>query len=596
MTRKILWVVVSFLLVASLVLASCAKEEEVTPGEQEEEEEVVTPGEQEEEEEVITPAAGEPQYGGSLTVVLGTLTSLGYPNIAYGTGSGNLSNYVMEKFYLNDLEKYGVRGTGECDFTMSGVPPLRFFKGGLAESWEVTPDKIVFHIRPGVYWTGLSINPVMEKREFTADDFAFNEYRRWSDPLCPGYAMLIAGGKDWIKDIYALDKYTAVIETSFFHGDWHSILTASMGFMMAPENFEAGHDKWENLVGTGAFYVKAYVYGSHLTLGRNPDYWGTTTINGKEYQLPFIDELVFPLIGDATTATAALRTATVDAYTSVPMTTAVSLAKTNPDLLSFYQTWTGSTLACLRCDQPPFNNREVRRALFIGTNRDAISAMLLQPGGYHRVPIAEWDEGWIPIEELPASAQELYTYDPVKAKQMLADAGFPNGFAMNILTRTDSQFPEIAEMLADMWEKLGIKVTINTGETSVVRAKANKLAFQDCYLDAGGWGYSPLQSVPIFFSSWATRPWCAYSNEYVDSRLKAAIQEFDTAKRVALLEEVFVRIIDDAPVISLSSSLNVVAMTWPWVKNYYGETNFQFTPDIQNWWLDADLRAKMGYK
>ena len=79
-----------------------------------------------------------------------------------------------------------------------------------------------------------------------------------------------------------------------------------------PETRAAGAEKYENHIGTGAFMFDEYVSGSHMSYKRNPDYWDTTIIDGQEYELPFIDKVVCPIIPDPSTRVAALRTGTFD--------------------------------------------------------------------------------------------------------------------------------------------------------------------------------------------------------------------------------------------------------------------------------------------
>ncbi|GAJ16904.1 unnamed protein product, partial [marine sediment metagenome] len=117
--------------------------------EEEEEEEV----EEEEEEEEEEPAVGVPQRGGTLTLHFFTLPRPGNVDPANQLWPGGLyGDPVLEMFKMDDIETYGPRGTGEYSFVSHKMAPLQYCKGALAESWEVTPDKIVFHIRPGVYW------------------------------------------------------------------------------------------------------------------------------------------------------------------------------------------------------------------------------------------------------------------------------------------------------------------------------------------------------------------------------------------------------------------------------------------------------------
>ena len=599
MKRRILWLVLSFLVVAALVVTSCAKEEVVTPGEQEEEEEVVTPGEEvEEEEEVVVPAAGEPVYGGRLTLLYNQTDFLGSPDPQWGVyNTFAFWSSVMERPFCGDVYKYGARGTGEWLFSQVTYTPEKYLTGALAESWEVTPDKIVLHMRQGVLWYADHVD-FMETREFTADDMVWNLIRA-ADPASPGSGYY--DGIYWVKEpheehIYATDRYTVVIETNYYHSAWTFILTGGSGQVIAPECVEkADVTKWENLVGTGPFYIKKYVPGSHMLYGRNPYYWQKATINGIEYDTPFLDEYIHVMIKDVATTVAALRTATLDVEMKVPPEQAASLDKTNPELMKVRNTAAGWSMTLfLRCDQPPFSDRNVRRALFIGTDRTVANAVNMIKMDYYEWPIAKGTAGYVPMERLPASCQELLTYDPVKAKQMLADAGYPTGFTMQINTSTRANMAVIAELLADQWKKLGITVEIIVK----VETTINKISREHTYQGATT-AWSSMDQPDIistgFWTITGPRNYSAYYDEYSSSRLLAAVSEIDEAKRTTMLEEVFVHMLDDAPCIAFGYPCDSTYF-WPWVKNCYGEVAyFNQSPDYHNWWLDAKLKATMGY-
>ena len=113
-------------------------------------------------------APGEPQYGGSVTVINAPTDKLGNPDRAYGSGPVVYwINHVCEKIHVGDVYQYGVRGTGEFTFSNDYGLPLKYKKGGLVESWDITPDAVVFNFRKGVYWSGLSINSVMDDKRNT---------------------------------------------------------------------------------------------------------------------------------------------------------------------------------------------------------------------------------------------------------------------------------------------------------------------------------------------------------------------------------------------------------------------------------------------
>ncbi len=326
-------------------------------------------------------------------------------------------------------------------FMTNSGPPEKFTVGSLAESWEVTPDKVVLHIRPGVYWSGMSINPVMEPREYIAEDFVFNFNRTleadfWAVPTV----------KEWANPAYVDDRYTAIIPTKFANPAWWMHINFWIfGQQIPHETVEAGPRDWRNIVGTGPFVITEYVPGTYMTYAPNPLYWRKTTINGKEYQLPFVDEIVMPVIADEVTAIAALRTGTLDMYNYVDFPNVEHLAQTNPELLKSPGLDGGCWIIQLRVDKPPFSDIDVRRALFLGTDKQAITKALTGMDFRIEWPIWTGDEGYTPLEELPAETRLLYDYNPTLAKQMLADAGCPDGFKANMYDQARPLTTDLAE-------------------------------------------------------------------------------------------------------------------------------------------------------
>ena len=206
------------------------------------------------------------------------------------------------------------------------------------------------HVRPGVFWTGLSVNPgVMERREYTAQDLATNLQRILESPRGGGVVSSDFIATPYSESIYAQDEHTAIIEFKQFYFEWWTNILLSFE-QMAPEVIAAGPKDWHNLVGTGPFAIKEYVSGSHIAYQRNPDYWKTTVIDGKEYQTPFVDEMVWPFIADESTQIAALRTATLDAHLNVDVAHQASLDRTSPDLLKIEQPSGDANFIVLRAD------------------------------------------------------------------------------------------------------------------------------------------------------------------------------------------------------------------------------------------------------
>ena len=555
------------------------------------------------EEAAAEPMAetGKPQYGGTLTVLNFLTDSLGVPDPAYGSGYTVIKNIVGERIQVGDVQKYGIRGSGVFDFTDDAGLPLPYKTGGVCDSWEVTSDKLTLHVRLGIVWTGKSIDNVMEKRTVTAEDIVYH-YRRVFDEAsgAGGYIR----GIDWIKKpevehVYAVGDDTVVFDTNYFHADWDGILQGGGGQLFAPESYEASLPdklKWENMVGTGAFWLKEYVPGSHLKFGANPDYWQKAIIDGEEYKTPFVDEYVLPMIKDEATAVAALQTATVDAYLRTTRPFVPALERSAPQLESRRSGAGLANTITFDTTKKPFDNKDVRRALMIGTDREAVNAMLMEPWlEYNMAPFAKGWEGWVDVKDMPESTKTLYEHNPELAKKMLADAGYPNGFEVDFLVMNTYQNDDIAEMIVDQWKDLGIKVNITVKDGTSVNSEVRPPAHME--QDAVVWvivTHTPILFAHTYYGSTGPRNAGYYSSEYFDSRMLSAMKEVDDAKRVKMLEEANLRAQDDVAAIPFAFP-SWTAFWWPWVKNCHGEVWYHIhTPDYHNWWLDENLKEEMG--
>ncbi|GAI05480.1 unnamed protein product, partial [marine sediment metagenome] len=305
--------------------------------------------------------------------------------------------------------------------------------------------------------------------ELTAEDIVLDIHRFIESPWGGRFDGLIT--KDGVK---ATDRYTLVIEFERYS----PVVMYFLGFedralISPPETETAGADKWENQVGTGAFMFEEYVVGSHMSVVRNPNYWGKAAINGVEYQMPFMDRVVMPIIPDTATQMAALQTGKVDFYQRVGASQFGMLDKTAPQILKSYQADMGSDFQ-MRCDEPPLDDVRVRRALMIGTNiKDLRRVVKAEDLPFFWAPYSPEDPTiFTPLEEMPEDIQRLYDYNPTLAKQMLEEAvGPPDAdgvfFTIDLTVSgthgvTATEAVDLAALLKDQWAKIGVEATIGS--------------------------------------------------------------------------------------------------------------------------------------
>jgi peptide/nickel transport system substrate-binding protein len=542
---------------------------------------------------MVESEAGEPQYGGTLTTFFWQAGDgePGSPDIADGlTNPVFWLAHILERPLIGDFEKYGPRGTNEYAFDLwSGLPSF-VLTGCLLESWEIGDEKTVWHVRPGVMWHGHRPE-VMKARELTAEDIAADIYRFLASPPGKGIAYLV--GK-----AYATDKYTLVIETplGYDSGLMYHLGYNSRSMIDPPEVYAAGCT-WENVIGTGPFMHEEYVVGSHMTFIRNPDWWKTTIIDGKEYELPFIDKLVPVIIPDMTSQVAALRTGKIDFSHKVMVEYWNSLDKTNPELLSTKSPMGMGMALFFNTAKPPFDDVNLRRAISIGTDREAFTRSLgiemLRPTWPLSSSIPSV---YIPMEKLPEDIRILYDYNPTLARQMLDDLGIPEGFKMNITVASTHPGLDIASLFVNQMEKIGITAELDVKEFAILRGNNVAGAYPHATSDSAAWTL-PVETLRSFTTPYIHNM-SHYSNEAFDNAFAKLAAEKNLAERDRLSKEAGLMVMGDVPVILLNPTA-VGIYWWPWIKNYYGERNAnaqEYAVFLAHAWIDQELKKAMGYK
>jgi peptide/nickel transport system substrate-binding protein len=213
---------------------------------------------------------------------------------------------------------------------------------------------------------------------------------------------------------------------------------------------------WRNACGTGAFMLTDVVPGSTITYSKNPDYWMKDPVNTGN-TLPYVDVVKQFVIPDQSTMLSAFRTGKLDIVHELLWEDKDSLLSSEPSLETSQKI---SSPYCVyaRLDKDlPFNDIRVRQAMNLAVNQQELvddyyegnAALFAYP--YPDSP--DHSSFFIPLEDLPSeptvegsecSARELFGHDIEKAKQLLADAGYPDGFVTSVVCQTsDADFLSI---------------------------------------------------------------------------------------------------------------------------------------------------------
>ena len=464
--RKTSYLAVSCLMMLALILGSCAPAPTAEP----------EPGAPAPGAEMVKNSVGKlaekPRYGGLLNIAL--VADLAGFDDGFSHCATCYSTFLTnEELYTGDYSK-GSQGTGEAGFMIQGTMFLEYSRPSLATGFElVGEDTVIFHIRQGVHWQDKA--PV-NGREFDATDIAATFNRNFAEPQA--YLFKVFRPEDRPKSITALDKWTLeVVCAPGNRPDTLSRLTDCIQ-VVAKEVIDqyGGQTDWKNVVGTGPFILQDYVAGSSATLVRNPNYWDVDPLFPKN-KSPYLDGVNMLIIPDESTRIAALRTGKVDWVKGVGWEDAASLHKSNPELKAMrFAEAAHQNIIWMRMDKPelPYKDIRVRRALARGLNQKEImdeyyggNAVLLS---CPVAPYPEFAEIYRDVDEYSEEVQKDYGYYPEEAKQLLAEAGYPDGFKAKILCT--ARKADLLSIVAAQWAKIGVDLELDVKETSVHRSQS----------------------------------------------------------------------------------------------------------------------------
>ncbi|MBA7685136.1 hypothetical protein ES703_93554 [subsurface metagenome] len=517
--------------------------------------------------------------------------------------------YIQERAVVGDVEKYGPGRGGEFEgafaFQSLAYIPARYIKGHLIESWEVSLDKIVWHVRPGIYWAPTEHQSAwMEARELTADDMVADMHEYIEGPWGGRFVGYVKGG---VSGVYATDRYRLVIELEKYSPVvQYYFAWEDRPIIAAPEMIVAGAGSWENQVGTGPFMFDEYIIGSHFSFTRNPNYWDTTVINGVEYQLPFVDQVLLPIIPDLSTRLAALATGVIETLGVAPQYfDMLDNAAPEMEMSSYLGGPVGLPILRYRTDTPPFDDVKVRQACMIGTDlgrfqelNSAVGTPLLY------FPIVPWAPSYVPLEEMPADVQQLFVYDPELAIEMLAEAGYSDGFKTAYRFPTElARYLDEASMLRDQWAKIGIEVELialdATSFTHEMRSMTTPQGISWEGLLQGNLGdLDPVTGTIMNATTGGAYNYGNYYDPEFDELMDTISMTLDADAQDILLKEANLALVR-ACIYQPLGSIPDRTYWWPWLKNYYGELSLQdngsFAAVVTYMWIDEDLKAEMGY-
>ena len=471
-----------------------------------------------------------PKQGGEMVVTYKDDISTFDPAIGY-----DWQNWSMIKSLFDGLMDYEP-GTTEL------IPDL-------AESYTISDDGLTytFKLRPGVKFhngrtlTSADIKYSIE-RSVNPETQSPGQGFFWQ---IAGFDEMAAGDATELSGITTPDDDTVIINLSQPDATFLQIVAINFAFAVPREEVEKyGLDFGRNPVGTGAYKMTDWTLGQHVVFERNADYFREGA--------PLLDKITFEVGQDPSVALLRLKRGEVDVLGD-PIPSANFLQEVadpeNADLIV-----EGGLLhtgyITLNTSKPPFDNKLVRQAVNMAINKERVIKIVNGRATVANQPLP-------PAMPSYDTNFEGYAYDPEKAKQLLAEAGYPDGFETELYAMNTDPNPRIAQSFQQDLAAIGIKAEIKAlaqatvidagGEGTAPMLWSGGMAWIADYPDPSNF-YGPILgcggAVP---GGWN---WAKYCNKEIDALAAKAdgMAAADQAEaRIDSWRQIYNKIMDDAP-------------------------------------------------
>lgn len=407
----------------------------------------------------------------------------------------------------------------------------------LAQSWDVSPDgaTYTFHLRPGVtFHDGSPLTAADVK--FCVERAAFAQKTQW--------AFLLAA----LKGMEVVDQRTVRAYLHHAHAPFLADLALFATSIYPRALFEqVGQKLWQHPIGSGPFAFQSWTRGSEVVLARNPHFWRN---NGQ----PYVDTFHNLVSADATTRVLQVQSGELDIALSPPLALARSL-QGNPSVTIHADTIMSSNFVLLNVTKPPLTDKLVRRALNYAVDKEAIVKHVLYGFGTPSGQALPEMFGYDP-------ALKPYPYNPAKARALLAQAGYPHGFTLQMLVGAGSgEAKEITTIMQQEFARIGVNMSLQTMDVgtlnSVLENPPHNYQLALGYVTSDIVDPDELVGLTMVGDAGTRAIWTLYNNATVNALARQAAATANPLKRLRLYYEIDRIHHDDAPMVFLGSAPSV---------------------------------------
>ncbi len=304
---------------------------------------------------------------------------------------------------------------------------------GLARSWDISEDgkTYTFHLAEGVTFH--------DGAPFSAEDVKFSLDRARAEGSTNPQKGLFAA----IENVEVVDENTVEVTLANPQGNFLFNMAWGEAAIVSPASADTNP---ENPIGTGPFKFDNWARGSSVTLVRNEDYWGDDV---------YLDRAEFRFVPDAAAAVPALLSGDMHAMSNMPAGDALPQIEGDPRFKVVIGSTEGEIILSLNNGRAPFDNLQVRQAIAHAINRDEIIAGA--GFGGHGTPIGSH---FPPHHPAYVDLTGTYPHDPERAKELLAEAGHPDGLSATLRLPPPTYARDGGQIVAAQLRQVGIDVEI----------------------------------------------------------------------------------------------------------------------------------------
>ena len=429
---------------------------------------------------------------------------------------------------------------------------------GLATKWSTTNGKVwTFVLRPNVMFSN--------GQPFTSADviYTMGRLRAKTSPMADIYAN--------VKSVTAPDATTAVFTLSRVDSEFPASLTDYRDLMLC----KSVTNPAKNPVGTGPFMLKSLSAEDRAVLVKNPHYWGK---DAQGNQLPYLDEVDYIYSPDVAGQVASLQGGALDFVPNLDVEQAQEV-KNSASLKAIYTSTNYCFELQIRTDIAPGNNLQFRQALLMGTDLPGITA-LVAPGG------ATPGNGTLVG---PAYKSDYLTttpkFDAAGAKQLLSQAGYPNGTSLSVVTQTIDPIPAVVTAWQAQMKAIGVNVKIQQVPPSVYYADKGKDTWYQAPFGVVDWG---TRAAPVTYFQLAltsTAPWnySRWKDPQFDSVVAQIVAQLDPTKRAALYQQAqqilqqqvpMINFIEQEAIAGQAKNLDGITLAPDWSQTLLGNAHY----------------------